>query len=86
MQTRQSLLPEEINDLCFVDVKHNKDVFESLKSNVKVSFDGQRFAYKVFTQPDLHWAFSKVLRKKPLDHLYFQRFYFVKLVLVKESN
>lgn len=46
LETRQSLLPEEINDLCFVDVKHNKDVFESLKSNVKVSFDGQRFAYK----------------------------------------
>jgi hypothetical protein len=47
LQTRQSLLPEEINDLCFVDVKNNKDVFESLKSNVKVAFDGQRFAYKV---------------------------------------
>lgn len=47
MQTRQSLLPEEINDVCFVDVKNHKDVFESLKSNVKVSFDGQRFAYKV---------------------------------------
>jgi len=46
LETRQSLLPEEINDLCFVDVKNNKDVFESLKSNVKVAFDGQRFAYK----------------------------------------
>lgn len=32
LETRQSLLPEEINDLCFVDVKHNKDVFESLKA------------------------------------------------------
>lgn len=53
MQTRQSLLPEEINDHCFVDVKHNKDVFESLKSNVKVSFDGQRFAYKVSAQTNL---------------------------------
>lgn len=47
LETRQVLLPEEINDLCLVDVKGIKDVFESFKSNVKVSFDGQRFAYKV---------------------------------------
>lgn len=46
LESRQSLLPEEINDLCFVDVKNTKDVFEGLKSNVKVSFDGERFAYK----------------------------------------
>jgi hypothetical protein len=47
VQTRQAMLPDEINDACFVDVKNHKEVFESLKSNVKVSFDGQRFAFKV---------------------------------------
>ncbi|BBM98746.1 transcription initiation factor TFIIE subunit beta [Marchantia polymorpha subsp. ruderalis] len=46
LETRQSLLPEEINESCFVDVSANKELLESLKSNVKVSFDGQRFAYK----------------------------------------
>ncbi|KAG6543454.1 hypothetical protein Mapa_015124 [Marchantia paleacea] len=46
LETRQSLLPEEINESCFVDVSANKELFDSLKSNVKVSFDGQRFAYK----------------------------------------
>eukprot|EP00246_Nothoceros_aenigmaticus_P008800 TRINITY_DN2386_c0_g2_i1.p2 TRINITY_DN2386_c0_g2~~TRINITY_DN2386_c0_g2_i1.p2 ORF type:complete len:289 (+),score=65.11 TRINITY_DN2386_c0_g2_i1:53-919(+) len=46
LETRQALLAEEINDLCYVDVKGNKEVLESLKSNVKVSFDGQRFTYK----------------------------------------
>jgi hypothetical protein len=49
VQTRQAMLPDEINDACFVDVKNHKEVFESLKSNVKVSFDGQRFAFKVTT-------------------------------------
>lgn len=46
LETRQAMLPDEINDACFVDVKNHKEVFESLKSNVKVSFDGQRFAFK----------------------------------------
>lgn len=46
LETRQALLPDEINEMCFVDVKKNKDVFDSLKNNVKVSFDGHRFAYK----------------------------------------
>ncbi|KAJ7554147.1 hypothetical protein O6H91_06G128500 [Diphasiastrum complanatum] len=46
LETRQALLPEEINEVCFVDVKGHKEVFESLKNNVKVAFDGQRFSYK----------------------------------------
>ncbi|KAL3700350.1 hypothetical protein R1sor_018372 [Riccia sorocarpa] len=46
LETRQALLPEEINDSCFVDVAANKDLFESLKSNVKVSYENGRFAYK----------------------------------------
>jgi transcription initiation factor TFIIE subunit beta len=61
LETRQAMLPDEINDACFVDVKNHKEVFESLKSNVKVSFDGQRFAFKVtnflFYNPSFKFVF-----------------------------
>lgn len=33
--------------MCYVDVNAHKELFESLKSNVKVAFDGERFSYKV---------------------------------------
>ncbi|KAL8159050.1 hypothetical protein V2J09_000587 [Rumex salicifolius] len=45
-ETRQSFSPEQINQVCFVDVKGNKEVFDSLKKNVKVHYDGKRFSYK----------------------------------------
>ncbi|KAK4260562.1 hypothetical protein QN277_003659 [Acacia crassicarpa] len=45
-QTRQALTPEQINEACYVDMRTNKDVFESLKKNPKVHFDGDRFSYK----------------------------------------
>ncbi|KAH7445915.1 hypothetical protein KP509_01G028400 [Ceratopteris richardii] len=45
-ERRQALTPQEIEEICFVDVENNKDVFDSLKNNVKVHFDGQRFSYK----------------------------------------
>ncbi|MED6195553.1 hypothetical protein PIB30_038884 [Stylosanthes scabra] len=45
-ETRQALTPEQINEACYVDMKANKDVFESLRKNLKVNYDGQRFAYK----------------------------------------
>ncbi|XVF67616.1 hypothetical protein PTKIN_Ptkin10aG0135600 [Pterospermum kingtungense] len=43
---RQALTPEQINDACYVDVSHNKDVFEGLRKNPKVNYDGNRFFYK----------------------------------------
>ncbi|MCO5553407.1 hypothetical protein L7F22_006928 [Adiantum nelumboides] len=46
LERRQALTPKQIEDICFVDVTNNKDVFDSLKNNVKVSFDGERFSYK----------------------------------------
>ncbi|CAM6098070.1 unnamed protein product [Calypogeia fissa] len=46
LETRQALRPEDINDMCYVDVNAHKELFESLKSNVKVAFDGERFSYK----------------------------------------
>ncbi|KAI9117865.1 hypothetical protein K1719_011007 [Acacia pycnantha] len=45
-QTRQAFTPEQINEACYVDMRANKDVFESLKKNPKVHFDGERFSYK----------------------------------------
>ncbi|CAA7409188.1 unnamed protein product [Spirodela intermedia] len=46
LQTRQAFTPEQINEACYVDVIANKTVFESLKNNHKVSYDGHRFSYK----------------------------------------
>lgn len=41
------MTPDEINARCYVDVKANKEVFESLTKNLKVTYDGYRFSYKV---------------------------------------
>ncbi|XP_021773751.1 general transcription factor IIE subunit 2-like [Chenopodium quinoa] len=46
LERREALTPEQINQVCHVDVYANKTVFESLKNNPKVSYDGQCFSYK----------------------------------------
>ncbi|KAJ7974858.1 Transcription initiation factor IIE subunit beta [Quillaja saponaria] len=46
LETRQALTPEQINEACYVDVNANKAVFDSLRNNLKVSYDGRRFSYK----------------------------------------
>ncbi|KAK4836417.1 hypothetical protein QYF36_022714 [Acer negundo] len=46
LDTRLAYTPEQINELCYVDVNSNKAVFESLRNNPKVYFDGKRFSYK----------------------------------------
>ncbi|KAL3498797.1 hypothetical protein ACH5RR_041529 [Cinchona calisaya] len=45
-EKRQALKPEQINQECYVDVNANKAVFDSLKKNPKVHYDGERFSYK----------------------------------------
>ncbi|XP_047329488.1 uncharacterized protein LOC124932847 [Impatiens glandulifera] len=45
-ETRREYTPEQINEACFVDVKANKAVFESLRNNLKVKYDGNFFSYK----------------------------------------
>ncbi|KAJ0987341.1 hypothetical protein J5N97_005697 [Dioscorea zingiberensis] len=45
-ETRQALTPEQINEACYVDINGNKAVFDSLRNNHKVSYDGKRFSYK----------------------------------------
>lgn len=47
-QTRQAYTPEQINEACYVDLNANKEVFNSLRKNPKVYYDGRRFSYKVF--------------------------------------
>ncbi|KAM0952874.1 putative transcription factor TFIIE beta subunit, DNA-binding domain, TFA2, Winged helix domain 2 [Dioscorea sansibarensis] len=45
-ETRQALTPEQINEACYVDINGNKAVFDSLRNNHKVNYDGKRFSYK----------------------------------------
>ncbi|XP_071730731.1 transcription initiation factor IIE subunit beta-like [Rutidosis leptorrhynchoides] len=45
-KSRKSLTAEQINEACYVDVKVNKAVFESLAKNPKVNYDGKCFSYK----------------------------------------
>ena len=47
LQTRLAYTPEQINDAVYVDINSNKAVFDSLRNNLKVHYDGKRFSYKV---------------------------------------
>jgi len=47
LQTRQAFTAEQINEATYVDIHGNKAVFDSLRNNPKVSYDGRRFSYKV---------------------------------------
>ncbi|KAG2683030.1 hypothetical protein I3843_10G013100 [Carya illinoinensis] len=46
LETRQAFTPEQINEACHVDTNANKAVFDSLRNNPKVNYDGKRFSYK----------------------------------------
>ena len=46
LETRQALTLEQINEACYVDMNANKAVFDSLRKNPKVNYDGKRFSYK----------------------------------------
>ncbi|CAL2260110.1 unnamed protein product [Prunus armeniaca] len=46
LETRQAFTPEQINEACYVDANANKAVFDSLRNNPKVYYDGRRFSYK----------------------------------------
>lgn len=46
LERRDVLTPEQINEACHVDVNANRAVFESLKNNPKVYYDGRYFSYK----------------------------------------
>ncbi|KAJ4951597.1 hypothetical protein NE237_028429 [Protea cynaroides] len=46
LETRLAYTPEQINEACYVDVNANKAVFDSLRNNPKVHYDGRCFSYK----------------------------------------
>jgi transcription initiation factor TFIIE subunit beta len=49
-QTREALTAEEIYNGCYVDIHdNNNEIYDSLRNNLKVSFDGKRFSYKVIS-------------------------------------
>ncbi|CAN6299527.1 unnamed protein product [Urochloa humidicola] len=45
-KTRQAFTAEQINETTYVDIHGNKAVFDSLRNNPKVHYDGRRFSYK----------------------------------------
>jgi len=47
LQKRQAFTAEQINEATYVDILGNKAVFDSLRNNPKVHYDGRRFSYKV---------------------------------------
>ncbi|KAL6979606.1 hypothetical protein U1Q18_021260 [Sarracenia purpurea var. burkii] len=46
LETRQAFTIEQINEACYVDMNANKAVFDSLRNNPKVKYDGKCFSYK----------------------------------------
>ena len=59
LQKKQALTPEQIKEACYVDMNANKAVFDSLRNNPKVNYDGKHFSYKVFIDlinSMLHWS------------------------------
>ncbi|KAE8125850.1 hypothetical protein FH972_020619 [Carpinus fangiana] len=65
LQTRQAFTPEQINEACYVDANANKAVFDSLRNNPKVHYDGKHFCYK--SKHDLKDTnqLLYLIRKKP---------------------
>ncbi|KEH15966.1 transcription initiation factor TFIIE, beta subunit, putative [Medicago truncatula] len=45
-KTRQAFTQNQINEACYVDLRANKDVFESLRKNPKVEYDRKQYSYK----------------------------------------
>uniref|UniRef100_A0A0D3FEI4 TFIIE beta domain-containing protein n=3 Tax=Oryza TaxID=4527 RepID=A0A0D3FEI4_9ORYZ len=45
-KTRQALTADQINEATYVHIHGNKEVFDRLKNNPKVHFDGNLFSYK----------------------------------------
>ncbi|CAN4099956.1 unnamed protein product [Withania somnifera] len=46
LETRQAFTPEQITEACHVDINGNKAVFDRLRNNLKVHYDGNRFSYQ----------------------------------------
>ncbi|XP_031504997.1 uncharacterized protein LOC116267429 [Nymphaea colorata] len=64
-ETRRALTPEQINKASFVDVKANKIVFDSLRKNIKVNYDGECFSYKSKHEIKSKHELLLLIRKAP---------------------
>lgn len=65
LETRQAFTAEEINERCYVDIIGNKAVFDNLKTNNKVSYDGRRFSYKAKHDLKGKDSLLTLIRKSP---------------------
>ncbi|XP_059441205.1 transcription initiation factor IIE subunit beta-like [Corylus avellana] len=65
LETRQAFTPEQINESCYVDANANKAVFDSLRNNPKVHYDGKRFSYKSKYDLKEKNQLLYLIRKKP---------------------
>ncbi|XP_057764219.1 uncharacterized protein LOC130985309 isoform X2 [Salvia miltiorrhiza] len=64
-KTREALTPDQINKACYVDVNGNKAVFDSLRNNPKVRYDGERFSYKSKHQLQNKTDLLQLIRTRP---------------------
>ncbi|XP_047951640.1 uncharacterized protein LOC125196994 [Salvia hispanica] len=62
---RDALTPDQINKECYVDVNGNKAVFDSLRNNPKVHYDGERFVYKSKHQLQTKTDLLQLIRTRP---------------------
>ncbi|KAF5192743.1 Transcription initiation factor TFIIE, beta subunit [Thalictrum thalictroides] len=65
LETRQAFTAEQINEAVYVDVKGNKGVFDSLRNNLKVRYDGTYFSYKSKHDLKDKGDLLKLIRKFP---------------------
>ncbi|XP_010541485.1 PREDICTED: uncharacterized protein LOC104814932 [Tarenaya hassleriana] len=65
LETRQALTPEEIKEVCYVDMISNKAVFDNMKNNPKVHYDGRRFSYKARHDAKDKSQLLSLIRKYP---------------------
>jgi hypothetical protein len=72
LQTRQAFTAEQINEATYVDIHGNKAVFDSLRNNLKVRYDGRRFSYKVKELACIIWhIFIPCFSHLHLNSVYF---------------
>ncbi|MCL7025072.1 hypothetical protein MKW94_024830 [Papaver nudicaule] len=64
-ETREAWTAEQINDVCYVDAINNKQVFNNLTNNPKVSYDGRRFSYKPTYDIQNKKELLHLIRKSP---------------------
>ncbi|RCV46300.1 hypothetical protein SETIT_9G520600v2 [Setaria italica] len=73
-KTRQAFTAEQINEATYVDIRGNKAVFDSLKNNPKVKFEGEHFFYKALKESGDVWWLSGTNSQEDTAHFHDRRF------------